>query len=57
MTMRPKDCPENSVRNYHCLPRNDPEGSSSHLLRGGRLKLRAAKCYVGKTKIMKTVVQ
>ena len=30
--------PETSVRNYHYSLRNDPEESSSHLLRGGRLK-------------------
>jgi hypothetical protein len=30
--------PETSVRNYHYLLRNNPEGRSSNLLRGGSLK-------------------
>ena len=31
-------CPETSVRNCHYCLRNNPEGRSSHLLRGGSLK-------------------
>jgi hypothetical protein len=38
--MRPIGCPETSARNYHYLLCNNPEGRSSHLLRGGSLKLR-----------------
>jgi len=37
--MGPKGCPETSVRNLLLLVRNDPEERSSHLLRGGSLKL------------------
>jgi len=33
-------CPETSVRNCHCSPRNTPEERSSHVLRGGSLKSR-----------------
>jgi len=38
--MEPKSYPETSVRNYHYSLRNNPEERSSHLLRGGSLKLR-----------------
>ena len=34
----PIGCAETSVRNYHYSLRHSPEGRSSHLLRGGRLK-------------------
>ena len=34
------NCPETSVRNYHCSLRNDPEERSSHLLSDGSLKSR-----------------
>jgi len=37
--MGPKDCPETSVRNYDYSLRNNPEERSSHLLRGGNLKI------------------
>ena len=33
-------CPETSLRNYHYSLRNNPEGRSSHLLRGGSQKSR-----------------
>ena len=36
----PKCCPETSVRNYHCLLRNNPEERSSSLLRVGSLNSR-----------------
>jgi hypothetical protein len=38
--MGPIGCPETSVRNYHYSLRINPEEHSSHLLRGGILKLR-----------------
>jgi hypothetical protein len=38
--MGPIGCPETSVRNYHYTLRNNAEQSSSHILRGGSLKLR-----------------
>ena len=34
----PIGCPETSVKNYHCTPRNIPEERRSLLLRGGSLK-------------------
>jgi len=34
----PKGCPETSVRNYHYSLHNNPEGRSSHLVRGGSPK-------------------
>jgi len=37
---RVKNCPETSVRNYHYSLRNNPEESSSHLLRCGNLQSR-----------------
>ena len=40
LKMGPIGCPETSVRNYHYLLRNSPEGRSSHLLCGGSLKWR-----------------
>jgi len=39
LKLEPIGCPETSVRNYHYTLLNDPEGRSSHLLRGGSLKL------------------
>jgi len=36
----PKRSPETSVKNYHYSLRNNPDESSSHLLRGGSLKSR-----------------
>ena len=36
--MGPISCPEKSIRNYHYPLRNNPEESSSQLLRGGNLK-------------------
>jgi hypothetical protein len=38
--MGPIGCPETSVRNYRYTLRNHAEQSSSHILRGGSLKLR-----------------
>jgi len=37
--MGPIDCPETSVRNYHCTLRNMPGKRRSQLNRGGSLKL------------------
>ena len=39
LKMWPIGWPETSVRNYHYTLRNNPEEGSSHLLRGGSLKL------------------
>ena len=39
MKIGPTGCPETSVRNYHYSLRNNPEERSSHVLRGGSLKL------------------
>ena len=39
LKMRQIVCPETSVRNYHYSLRYKPEEGSSHLLRGGNLKL------------------
>ena len=36
--MGPIGCPKTSVQNYHYSLRKNPEGRSSHLLRGGSLK-------------------
>ena len=47
----PIGCPETSVRNYHYSLRNNPEGRSSHLLRGGSLKSRTVQIYSGYNKI------
>jgi len=38
LRMGPSVCPKTSLRNYHYSPHNDPEESSSQLLRGGSLK-------------------
>jgi hypothetical protein len=38
--MGPTGFPEKSASNYHHLLRDNPEDSSSHLLRGGSLKSR-----------------
>jgi len=38
LKMGPIDCPEISVRNYHCSLCNNLEGRRSHLLWGGSLK-------------------
>jgi len=38
--MGPIGCPETSVRHYHHLLRNNPEGRSSQLLSGGSLRSR-----------------
>jgi len=38
--MEPKCCPQTYVTNYLYSLRNNPEEHSSHLLQGGRLKLR-----------------
>jgi len=43
LKMRQIVCPETSVRNYHYSLRYKPEERSSHLLRGGSLKLHLSK--------------
>ena len=40
MEIGPTSCPETSVSNYHSILRNIAEERSSHLHRGGSLKLR-----------------
>jgi hypothetical protein len=41
----PKRSPETSVRNYYYSLRNNPDESSSHLLRSGSLKSRLKFCF------------
>jgi hypothetical protein len=45
LKMRPSDCPESSVRNYHHPLHKNPEKRCSHLLSGGNLKSRLLNFY------------
>jgi hypothetical protein len=44
---RPIGCSETLVGNYHHSVHNNPEWRSSHLLRGGSLKLLRCHWYLG----------
>ena len=59
MRIRPIGYPETSVRNYHQLPRKNPEELSSRLLRGGSLKSRPthACCHAAPVRVCVSRIQ